>query len=83
MTEATIANFMAHMIEHPRPRVKTILDIFHGKPPLKKKRAARPQVHWARAASSFSPNGGEDEIRTHDPHVANVMLYQLSYFPVG
>ena len=27
-------------------------------------------------------NGGEDEIRTHDPHVANVMLYQLSYFPI-
>lgn len=26
-------------------------------------------------------NGGEEEIRTLDPHVANVMLYQLSYFP--
>ena len=25
--------------------------------------------------------GGEEEIRTPDPHVANVMLYQLSYFP--
>ena len=25
--------------------------------------------------------GGEEEIRTLDPHVANVMLYQLSYFP--
>ena len=36
MTEATIANFMAHMIEHPRPRVKTILDIFHGKLTTKK-----------------------------------------------
>ena len=30
----------------------------------------------------FLPNGGEEEIRTLDPHVANVMLYQLSYFPV-
>ena len=28
------------------------------------------------------PNGGEEEIRTLDPHVANVMLYQLSYFPI-
>ena len=26
-------------------------------------------------------DGGEEEIRTPDPHVANVMLYQLSYFP--
>ncbi len=26
--------------------------------------------------------GGEEEIRTLDPHVANVMLYQLSYFPL-
>ena len=33
---------------------------------------------------SFSPvNGGEEEIRTLDPHVANVMLYQLSYFPIA
>ena len=29
------------------------------------------------------PDGGEEEIRTPDPHVANVMLYQLSYFPIG
>ena len=27
-------------------------------------------------------DGGEEEIRTLDPHVANVMLYQLSYFPM-
>ena len=26
--------------------------------------------------------GGEEGIRTLDPHVANVMLYQLSYFPI-
>ena len=32
--------------------------------------------------ATFS-NGGEEEIRTLDPHVANVMLYQLSYFPMG
>ena len=25
--------------------------------------------------------GGDDGIRTHDPHVANVMLSQLSYIP--
>ena len=27
-------------------------------------------------------NGGAEEIRTPDPHVANVMLYQLSYCPM-
>ena len=27
--------------------------------------------------------GGDDGIRTHDPHVANVMLSQLSYIPTG
>ena len=32
---------------------------------------------------AVSPDGGEEEIRTPDPHVANVMLYQLSYFPNG
>ena len=40
---------------------------------------------------TFHPNmgetclkdGGEEEIRTLDPHVANVMLYQLSYFPMS
>ena len=35
------------------------------------------------AVQTFQPNGGEEEIRTPDPHVANVMLYQLSYFPKG
>lgn len=27
--------------------------------------------------------GGDDGIRTHDPHVANVMLSQLSYIPTN
>ena len=47
-------------------------------PSSNKKRAAaiRPK-----GASEFQPIGGEEEIRTLDPHVANVMLYQLSYFP--
>ena len=31
----------------------------------------------------FGHLGGEEEIRTLDPHVANVMLYQLSYFPMS
>lgn len=30
-----------------------------------------------------SYRGGDDGIRTHDPHVANVMLSQLSYIPTG
>ena len=29
----------------------------------------------------FELRGGDDGIRTHDPHVANVMLSQLSYIP--
>ena len=33
--------------------------------------------------ASFTSNGGEEGIRTLDPHVANVMLYQLSYFPIN
>ena len=33
-------------------------------------------------ATIYVYNGGEEEIRTLDPHVANVMLYQLSYFPI-
>ncbi len=28
-------------------------------------------------------HGGAKEIRTPDPHVANVMLYQLSYRPMS
>ena len=28
-------------------------------------------------------HGGADEIRTHDPRVANAMLYQLSYRPIA
>ena len=32
--------------------------------------------------STGQEDGGEEEIRTLDPHVANVMLYQLSYFPM-
>ena len=28
-------------------------------------------------------HGGDDGIRTHDPYVANVMLSQLSYIPMG
>ena len=27
-------------------------------------------------------SGAEDEIRTRDPHLGKVMLYQLSYFRV-
>ena len=28
-------------------------------------------------------SGGDDGVRTHGPHVANVMLSQLSYIPTG
>ena len=34
---------------------------------------------WDRRPLHF--HGGDDGIRTHDPHVANVMLSQLSYIP--
>ncbi len=36
-----------------------------------------------KAISGFGFRGGDDGIRTHDPHVANVMLSQLSYIPTG
>ena len=36
---------------------------------------------WDRRPVHF--HGGDDGIRTHDPHVANVMLSQLSYIPTG
>lgn len=32
-------------------------------------------------SGALSISGGDDGIRTHDPHVANVMLSQLSYIP--
>ena len=44
------------------------------------KNASHPLFHWLKRTSW---NGGEEEIRTLDPHVANVMLYQLSYFPIS
>jgi hypothetical protein len=49
-----------------------------------------PQEKWEKNAEreSFvtieeltSYTGGAEEIRTLDPHVANVVLYQLSYRP--
>ena len=47
-----------------------------------KKRGA-PLISLGESRFSVSPKiGGEEEIRTLDPHVANVMLYQLSYFPI-
>jgi hypothetical protein len=38
--------------------------------------------HPDNAASGGCRGGGAEEIRTLDPHVANVMLCQLSYRPV-
>ena len=46
-------------------------------------RESRGRNQNERLSPELSPNGGEEEIRTLDPHVANVMLYQLSYFPKG
>lgn len=46
-----------------------------------KKKTRRVRMLDESRFQSFLPNGGEEEIRTLDPHVANVMLYQLSYFP--
>ena len=36
----------------------------------------------ARNSMSFGPLGGDSRIRTGDPNIANVVLYQLSYIPV-
>ena len=41
-------------------------------------------VHYgaSRASSIYPPTSGGDEgIRTPDPYIANVVLYQLSYIP--
>src|ERR1035437_8138315 len=38
-------------------------------------------VEWP-AMSKRSASNGAEEIRTPDPHVANVVLYQLSYRPM-
>ena len=43
---------------------------------LRTKSGAKPV-----ALPRLSFRGGDDGIRTHDPHVANVMLSQLSYIP--
>ena len=53
-------------------------------PQARKSTPGRAQKQKRKKPSFFLPafpNGGEEEIRTLDPHVANVMLYQLSYFP--
>ena len=38
---------------------------------LPRKRST-PELHW--------PAGAEDEVRTRDPQLGRLMLYQLSYF---
>ena len=41
-----------------------------------RRKPKRPRPKWPRA---FCFHGARDQIRTGDPHVGNVMLYQLSY----
>ena len=48
----------------------------------KRKQIYKKTRRLASSLSFFLRLGGEEEIRTLDPHVANVMLYQLSYFPI-
>ena len=51
-------------------------------PTLRKEKAQQtPKKEEKNGIPPFH-DGGEERIRTADPHVANVMLYQLSYFPV-
>ena len=61
--------------EHKMP-----LDVFADSFALGIRRAF-PMVEWP-AMSKRSASNGAEEIRTPDPHVANVVLYQLSYRPV-
>lgn len=42
---------------------------------------ASPGKNKTRQKMAGLAYGGEEEIRTLDPRVANAMLYQLSYFP--
>ena len=41
----------------------------------------RDAIRAGKLPSPYNFRGGDDGIRTHDPHVANVMLSQLSYIP--
>ena len=64
----------------PRP-------FFHCSLPKRTEYGVRQTLFNTRPAAGKSKfrhrreTGGADEIRTHDPYVANVMLYQLSYRP--
>ena len=52
---------------------------------FKPRRETRAGVAALRAATTTNDgvdvNGGDDGTRTHDPLVANQVLYQLSYVP--
>ncbi|MFM1790714.1 MAG: hypothetical protein RLZZ526_1041 [Actinomycetota bacterium] len=39
-------------------------------------------VVTATKAEQYREIGADDEIRTRDPHLGKVMLYQLSYFRI-
>lgn len=57
------------------PRCHTIVT-FRAEMEAKKKEKVRRH-----SPLTCGKRGGDDGIRTHDPHVANVMLSQLSYIP--
>jgi hypothetical protein len=41
------------------------------------------QIHQKKTIPEEMVKRAEDEIRTRDPHLGKVMLYQLSYFRVS
>ena len=60
----------------PRPDIRRDSSVA-GRPRLYQWRSGRLRIPSIRNLS------GADGIRTHDPHVANVMLSQLSYCPIA
>lgn len=48
---------------------------------LRFSRRNEPSTAPGQSRVRIESRGGDDGIRTHDPHVANVMLSQLSYIP--
>ena len=72
-----IRSLMLYPVELQPQEPKTEDSIHFSVPEIKGGAAVKIRLGETRLT-----NGGEEEIRTLDPHVANVMLYQLSYFPM-
>ena len=65
-----------------RPKNSPLGCFLNGLPPHRfESPASAPDMKRPPLPRALQLRGGDDGIRTHDPHVANVMLSQLSYIP--